>query len=69
MNCTDGLATEIWVNIFAHLLPQSCGVGPDRATVAALVRDQVRFHSLKLVCSRFNAILQDASLKSSIVAV
>ena len=37
--------------------------------MAALVRDQVRFHSLKLVCSRFNAILQDASFKSSIIAL
>lgn len=69
MNFTDGLATEIWVKIFAHLVPQSCGVDPDRATMAALVRDQVRFHSLKLVCSRFNAILQDASFKSSIIAL
>lgn len=69
MNFTDGLATETWVKIFAHLLPQRCDVEPDRATTAALARDQMRFHSLKLVCSRFNAILEDASLKSSIVAL
>ncbi|DBA80121.1 TPA: hypothetical protein ACH3X2_007603 [Trebouxia sp. C0005] len=58
---SEGLATETWVKIFAHLLPHVRDVDFDQATTAALVKDQIRFHNLKLVCSRFNAILQDPS--------
>ena len=69
MNFTDGLATETWVKIFAQLLPQTRDIDPDQATTAALARDQIRFHKLKLVCSRFNAILQDASFNFPIIAL
>jgi len=69
MNFLDGLATEIWGKIFAQLLPQTRDVDLDQAATAAMVRDQTRFHNLKLVCSRFNAILQDPSFVISSVAL
>lgn len=66
------MATDVWVRIFVQLLPhihEAAYPWYDRWTTATFARDQARFHKLKLVCTRFNAILQNAQLPYATLAV
>jgi hypothetical protein len=69
MDFSDGLATDVWVRILVQLLLHIHEAAYDWSTTATFAGDQARFHKLKLVCTRFNATLQNAQLPYAILAV